>query len=467
MMNNSNNKRLWMLWLGLMTAVLIYLSNRLLDSNDKTIFMPGPLTEGHHQIEMACDACHLKSFDDKEAMLKTCIDCHDEERKKPFDSHPRQKFTDPRNAERLQKIDALNCITCHVEHQPDIAQKTGLTQPRDFCIHCHDDVAKERPSHKGMEFDSCASAGCHNFHNNRALYTDFLIKHQDEPEHLVKALLPEREFSSIVDEVVTYPHEQFPVRSLDLNDIDKPEDILSSNNINQDWLLSGHSKNGANCSSCHLQKQNDNESAIWVNHPDENSCTSCHEMEVKHFKRGKHGMRLKSGLSPMTPQMAILPMRDDNLDEELNCNACHPAHKYDVANAAIESCLGCHNDKHSLAYKDSKHYALWQAQQNGTAANNTGVSCASCHMPRISYDVSDWLNRVMVQHNQNANLVPNEKMIRSVCMQCHGLGFSIDSLADTKLIERNFKGQPDVHIQSIDLAKKVLLRHLKKQKDDE
>jgi hypothetical protein len=59
---------------------------------------------------------------------------------------------------------------------------------------------------------------------------------------------------------------------------------------------------------------------------------------------------------------------------------------------------------------------------------------------------------VRVQHNQNANLRPNEKMIREVCMNCHGLGFSIDALADSALIEANFRGRPARHIDSIEMA---------------
>jgi hypothetical protein len=60
--------------------------------------------------------------------------------------------------------------------------------------------------------------------------------------------------------------------------------------------------------------------------------------------------------------------------------------------------------------------------------------------------------RVVVQHNQNDNLRPNEKMIRSVCMNCHGLRFSIDALADDTLVANNFTGQARTHIESIDWA---------------
>jgi mono/diheme cytochrome c family protein len=57
-----------------------------------------------------------------------------------------------------------------------------------------------------------------------------------------------------------------------------------------------------------------------------------------------------------------------------------------------------------------------------------------------------------VQHNQNANLRPNEKMIRTVCSACHGLGFSLDALADRSLVASNFRGKPLRSVAGIDMA---------------
>jgi hypothetical protein len=74
-------------------------------------------------------------------------------------------------------------------------------------------------------------------------------------------------------------------------------------------------------------------------------------------------------------------------------------------------------------------------------------------MPRIDFDVNEWMSRTMVDHNQSANLSPNSKMIRSACIHCHGLGFTLDALADESLIQRNFSGQPTVRVRSIDLAR--------------
>ena len=80
------------------------------------------------------------------------------------------------------------------------------------------------------------------------------------------------------------------------------------------------------------------------------------------------------------------------------------------------------------------------------------MSCATCHLPRVEFTTPEDETRVLVQHNQNDNLRPNEKMVRSVCMNCHGLQFSLDALADGKLIGRNFKGMPAKQIESIRMA---------------
>ena len=42
-------------------------------------------------------------------------------------------------------------------------------------------------------------------------------------------------------------------------------------------------------------------------------------------------------------------------------------------------------------------------------APQSGVSCATCHLPRIEGDQGVWVN-----HDQNANLRPNETMAREV-----------------------------------------------------
>ena len=84
-----------------------------------------------------------------------------------------------------QRLDALQCTICHVEHRPEITRAGGVTVTTEFCAVCHSlgeqDVRTARPSRAALSFDTCASAGCHNYHDNRALYEDFLTTHGDSP----------------------------------------------------------------------------------------------------------------------------------------------------------------------------------------------------------------------------------------------------------------------------------------------
>jgi len=451
----------WITWLVMSVFAGAWLAYTMTgEETDKSIFMPGPLSPGHHQLEQACDACHTDAFGGGEVIQQSCVDCHGEDRVKPFDSHPAKKFKDPRNADLLSNINALQCVSCHTEHKPEITAKDGVTQPEDFCFYCHEDVAEERPSHEAMGFATCKDSGCHNYHNNRSLYTNYLIKHLHEPPTLSEVVLPEKEFISVIYEIAEYPHDSYPVQQLTAEDIDATDRLEVDPTIEKDWLETAHARSGVNCSGCHLKEVDGEER--WHEHPGQEACSTCHNVEVDRFMKGKHGMKLKQGLPAMTPAEAQLPMHEDAGHEQLTCNSCHGAHRYDIQTAAVESCLQCHNDEHSNAYKQTAHYALWLKEVNGSAEPGTGVSCASCHMPRVNYDVSEWMSRTIVDHNQSANFSPNSKMIRSTCQHCHGLEFALDSLTDETLIKNNFATAPLGHIETMDLADRE-----KKRRDEE
>ena len=153
----------------------------------------------------------------------------------------------------------------------------------------------------------------------------------------------------------------------------------------------------------------------------------------------------------MKPELARQPMKPTAHGQELGCTSCHAAHRFDTHYAAVEACLSCHNDDHSLAYKSSPHFRLWREELNGYQPRGAGVSCATCHLPSEIHK-NEGVETVRIQHNQNLNLLPNEKMIRSVCLYCHGLGFSLDALADATLVQRNFSGPPAVHVKSVEMA---------------
>ena len=79
--------------------------------------------------------------------------------------------------------------------------------------------------------------------------------------------------------------------------MDISAEVTSKADINNDWLLSGHAKSGANCSACHMSVDGKTNDRQWTNKPDHRACESCHDTEVKHFQQGKHGMRLRARVS--------------------------------------------------------------------------------------------------------------------------------------------------------------------------
>jgi hypothetical protein len=463
----SATSTLWLIWvLSTAAGAAVLLTSMIYGGSVRARLLIGATTSGHHQIELACDACHTKPFGGGPVLQSACLACHAEELKQAKDTHPAKKFTDPRNADRLAKLDAIQCVTCHREHKPKVTSAVGVTLPTDYCALCHSDMGKERPSHAGLAFGTCASAGCHNYHDNRALYEDFLAKHANEPELKPLAIAKLRV-------AVNAPPE--PRKPLGRADADAPSDKVAGTLIMDDWLATAHARAGINCSACHSPQPPDGKqqtaAGTWIAKPDHAGCTTCHAHEVATFTQGKHGMRLAAGLmssraglwglfkdqplSPMRPELARLPMSKAAHDQEVGCTTCHSAHRFDIsAGAQVEACLGCHADRHSKAYLGSPHHKLWQAELVGAAPKGSGVTCATCHMPRIAVEDESGLDRVVVNHNQSYSLRPNEKMVRAVCTDCHGLSFTLDSLADPALIERNFSGRSAVNVQSIDWALK-------------
>lgn len=478
---------LWFLWIAFSLLLAGGAFARLYLGGDRTTFLPGNTSGVHHQIELACETCHTSDDFENQAAIrkdinKTCVTCHKEELKAANDSHPIKKFKNPRMADYWDRVDARFCTSCHSEHQPEITLAGLVTLPGDFCVACHSqgdqDVRVNRPTHAGLEFDTCASAGCHNFHDNRALYEDFLVKHsgqewlKQEPIHPV-ALLARERARPAEDEIANY-----------LASLVAPETAVGTI-ADEHWAASAHAAADVGCGGCHAPKaETESEiEAAWIDAPGEEVCASCHKSEAKTFALGRHGMRRHPDIakpraakrmlknlgwkdppevviasienylaepSPapmMSTTEARVPLLPEAHGQDVTCNTCHKPHEQDLTFAAVGACLSCHADDHSLAYKGSPHHTLWEAETAGLGPLGSGVTCATCHMPQ-----SERKGVATTNHNQNDTLRPNEKMIRPVCMECHSLEFSIDALADADLVQRNFPGTPDRHIESIDWA---------------
>ncbi|MEM8753950.1 MAG: cytochrome c3 family protein [Pseudomonadota bacterium] len=499
---------LWLLWLtgtavaGGALAAVMYVGG------SREALLIGETTGAHHQIELACDACHAAdpfATPKKTAkqMNKACLACHETELKLSNDSHPVKKFRDPRNADVRAKLDALYCHTCHAEHKPEITRVGAVSLPTDYCSACHQDVGENRPSHRGLGFDTCASSGCHNFHDNTALYEDFLVKHAGGPDVKESPVVPGAAASRGPDPLTVALAANDPTASLAayLEALDDaPEDPAAeaaalldralsradaaapSAHLTEEavaaWAGSAHARAGVNCAGCHAPEA-DGEAAVaaaWVEAPGLDVCADCHKSQAKSFSEGRHGMRRHrklpdprerpdAGVGALVAAIfhderpGALKVSESPLPglkpeaghlEIGGCDACHKPHEVDVVVAGVEACLTCHADDHTRSYAASPHAALWRAELKGEAPAGSGVGCADCHMPKIE----DRRDGLVTTHNQNAYLRPNEKMIRSVCMNCHSLDFAIDALADPKLVESNFNGRPSTRIESVEWALK-------------
>lgn len=464
----ARNRRWWLLWAAVTLALAGYFAFALLRHGvadaplatpARLALLPGATSHGHHQIELSCKACHTSAFGGGPVLQQACLGCHAKALEEGDDKHPARKFEDPRNAFRLEKIDALACVTCHAEHKPQATRAMGVTQPADFCFHCHSGADEMPASHQGLRFDGCTS--CHNYHDNRALYEDFLLRHAAAPALLDRRSVPERELMEALQLLASYPAERYPFEPVAAERADAPAEwrVDSSAPAGHAGALdSSHARAGVNCSACHQAGAADGAAsapAAWVRRPvAPQACVGCHAEEVKGFEGGLHGMRGASDLPPMTVDRARLPMRADAAHRELNCVSCHAAHRFDSGLAAsVDACLGCHDDGHSRAFKASPHFALTLRTARGELPAGSGVTCATCHMPRQRIDTAEG-SRIAVQHNQSQSLRPTSKMARSVCMSCHGLGFVLDALADAPLVARNFSGAPSVRHESISMALK-------------
>lgn len=410
-------------------------------AEDKTAIMPGDTSHGHHQIELQCSACHDTGPGGALVTAVTndaCLKCHDQDLDEADDSHPVVKFKKPENRPFLEKIDAQRCITCHTEHRPEATGSMGVTIPADYCTYCHQATIEERDTHKGLGFQSCATAGCHNYHDNRALYERHLAMHSLDPPHLDSGRVGD------LESLRRYLQEHPETEPLRPAAADAPVGVKLPDEELHRWSADAHALAGVNCSDCHQPDGGD-----WKDEVTMETCATCHTQEHAGFLRGKHGMRPAAGMSPMTPAMARQSMRPEAAHRALDCMSCHGAHAFDTRHAAVTACMECHDDDHTRAYRGSPHFAAWRKELAGEAPAGSGVSCATCHMPRVE----DGAGGLRVEHNQSANLTPNEKMLRPVCQQCHGLPFAMDALADRSLIDRNFTGTAGVHVESCDWSR--------------
>jgi len=285
----------WLVWAVISLTAAAYAAKTLYVSGDRTLLLPGDTTGVHHQFEVSCNTCHTSdNFEDvnsvRKDLNKTCVTCHKDELDASDDSHPIKKFGNPRMAAFWDKVDGRFCTSCHIEHAPDDTDVGAVTLAADFCVACHSegdqDVRVNRESHADLTFETCASAGCHNFHDNRALYEDFLVKHGNDPWLLENAI---HEAAAMVR---GQPEaEQAEIDTYIASVVAAPDAL--DTDITNNWAHSAHAQADVGCGGCHAVGYEAEEEiqAHWTEKPGEAVCAECHRSEASTFALGRHGMR--------------------------------------------------------------------------------------------------------------------------------------------------------------------------------
>jgi hypothetical protein len=404
----------------LLALALVFVSAAFLGA-DRTVFVPGPTSDGHHVFEESCGSCH-QGF--RGVAAAKCVSCHPAERGP--DTHAVALFDDPRWAHTLARIDARQCVTCHGEHR---LSPGGVTVEAGFCFPCHDDVPGKRASHASFSPSSCGQGGCHNYHDNSALNVAFLSRHREDPDQIPQPRLLERAARTPQDP----PEARFPSG-------ETPDPGLV-----ESWRASGHAAAGVGCAECH-----DPEGRDFSRSPSDAPCARCHAFEDGTFRSGKHGIRRATGLEDLGPRDARLPMRA-GAPARMRCSTCHDAHSVDTRRAAVEACLTCHDDEHSRAFLASPHGRSWRSSPADARPAADAVTCATCHLPRVEVD-QDGARRVAVHHRNTLTLRPPDRMAKLVCMDCHGMPFALASLLDERLVAGNFLGRPARPAESVEMV---------------
>ena len=163
-------------------------------------FLPGATSQEHVLFEASCSSCH-EGF--KPVSNEACLRCHEPEM--AADAHGQKKFRDPRWAGDLEKLAVLTCTTCHQEHVHIFER--GVHLKPELCMTCHEGIIQgDLKSHDGFSREGCWTAGCHNYHDHRAISTGFLRQNLDQPPTLPEPIL--------LDRIVTAKQESAPAPDL-------------------------------------------------------------------------------------------------------------------------------------------------------------------------------------------------------------------------------------------------------------
>ena len=380
--------------------LLATLSSHAQENNDlsirQKILIPGPVIQGHADIENECEKCHA-SFD-SDSFTEQCLDCHEEiaadrDQRKGF--HGLQAFS-------------LNstCETCHTDHegrdyditnlQADIFdhQYTNfpLTGSHEFqeCKQCHE------PNEKHRDADP-ACFSCHEDDDNH------FGRLGEQCEDCHKTLLWK--------DTKAYDHSEtdFPLEG-------KHETVrCQSCHIAEQYTFEEHT-----CVSCH-------KAADIHEGSNGNECNDCHTPEgwtEVDFDHDDTDFPLRGSHEKIVCQACHAPGEDPaNTPQE--CNACHANDDIHFGRNG-KDCESCHDSnswkKHDFDHDRDTNYRL--------TGLHLEVECTQCHQG----NVRDPQPRDCIGCHAADDIHNTDSM--QICATCHSTdGWSKITLFDHDLTE--------------------------------
>jgi len=160
------------------------------------------------------------------------------------------------------------------------------------------------------------------------------------------------------------------------------------------WDESAHAREGVRCEDCHGADHD----AIFAEkgRVPAARCARCHEKETREFLSSVHAQADRQALEngrllaqiPAMQRRGCMGCHDQGGGDSGRCNACHGAHRHRASDARRpEACGACHMGP------DHPHIEAWQSSLHGviygaTRDERQAPTCATCHMPKGTHDVS-------------------------------------------------------------------------------
>lgn len=187
--------------------------------------------------------------------------------------------------------------------------------------------------------------------------------------------------------------------------------------IVSDWQISKHGEAGLGCGTCHGEEHSSADDVGEARIPTPETCTACHELRVKQYKEGKHGLAWAAmkAMPTMHWQPAALTegmkgcggchkigfKTEDDIElikknspgfGTASCDACHTRHTFSVKEARQpQACETCHmgfDHPQWEMYSTSKHGARYLLKQKGILPDTAAApTCQTCHMQDGNHEV--------------------------------------------------------------------------------